>query len=56
LHGGFNIVYEQLLFFLCALQEKKKVACLFNKTFNDAGYGKAEMASFPKVDQLGFYI
>ncbi|PVD49624.1 hypothetical protein DC498_24130 [Terrimonas sp.] len=54
LKGNFNIIFEQLFFFSIAAQENKKVACLFEKTFDDNGYGVEDVASFPTVDKSGY--
>lgn len=54
LYGNFNIVFEQLFFFTKATQEKKTVACLWEKIYDDNGYAKVEVADFTRARQLGY--
>ncbi len=54
LNQNINMIFEQLLFFSLAKKEKKKVACLIGKTFNDNGYNYKDFADFPNAEKLGY--
>ena len=51
---AFNAMFEQLLFFSMAENEKKKVACLFDQIIDDNGYSNEVFANFTKVEKLGY--
>ncbi|MCF3110625.1 hypothetical protein LL912_17700 [Niabella sp. CC-SYL272] len=54
LNTNFNILYEQLLFYSLAKQNKKQVSCLLDKIFGDNGYTRSEVAFFPNANKLRY--
>jgi hypothetical protein len=52
---GFNILFEQILFYSLSKKEDKKVICFLDETIEDFGYSKEKFADFSLVpDRLKY--
>jgi hypothetical protein len=56
LSGNFNILFEQILFYALSNKENKKIGYLFDETFEDYGYSKAQFADLSSVPQRHTYL
>lgn len=53
---NFNILFEQVLFYVLAKQKGKKVVCYFKENYEDNGYTHEKVADFSSVPYQNNYL